>query len=115
MPQRLENPGWLPPSGSQLLQSLGVTICLGILGATLYFKGQDAVRNNIRQLALAESTQSLEVVFTLIGSILHLGAAFPTPLQSIGLVLVVGGMALCSLVSRESKIFWNICKSSCAF
>lgn len=52
------------------------------------------VKNNPRQLAVIEATQSGEVLFTLIGGILFLGDAMPTATGFAGILIIVTGMIL---------------------
>ena len=87
------------PSGSQTLQSLGVAVLSGVVATLLFFRATDLVQSNQRQLALVESTQSFEVVFTLLGGVLVLRDTPPDKLGYLGVGLIVAGMILSSLVS----------------
>lgn len=85
------------PSQSQLLQSFIVASFSGIIATVLFFKATDLVSGDNHKLAIIESTQSGEVIFTLLGSILFLKDSFPTPIAILGLSLVIIGMILNSL------------------
>lgn len=85
------------PSHSQLLQSFIVASFSGIIATILFFKATDLVSSDPYKLAIIESTQSGEVIFTLLGSILFLKDSFPTPLALLGLLLVLVGMVIHSL------------------
>lgn len=85
------------PSHSQLLQSFIVASFSGIIATVLFFKATDLVSGDNHKLAIIESTQSGEVIFTLLGSILFLKDSFPTPIAILGLSLVIIGMILNSL------------------
>lgn len=89
------------PSGGQMLQSLAVALFSGVIATILFFKATDLVKENPRQLAVIEATQSGEVLFTLLGGILLLGDRVPDLLGLCGIVIVVIGMIGNSLVSTE--------------
>ena len=74
------------PSGGQMVQSLAVALFSGVIATILFFKATDLVKENLRQLAVIEATQSGEVLFTLLG----------------GILIVVAGMIGNSLVSRTA-------------
>lgn len=80
------------PSSDQVIQSVGVALFSGVAATLLFFWATDRVRNNPRQLALIEATQSGEVVFSLLGGVLLLGDPLPGPMGLAGLCLIVGGM-----------------------
>lgn len=85
------------PSQEQLLQSLIVAIFSGIIATILFFKATDLVSGDNHKLAVVESTQAGEVIFTLLGSILFLKDSLPTPIAILGLSLVIIGMILNSI------------------
>jgi len=87
------------PSASQSIQSLGVAVLSGVIATLLFFRATDLVRHSQRQLAVVESTQSFEVIFTLIGGVLLLHDAAPDPFGWIGVGLIVVGMVLSSLAT----------------
>jgi drug/metabolite transporter (DMT)-like permease len=87
------------PSGSQIVQCLGVALLSGVIATLLFFRATDLVRRSQRQLAVVESTQSFEVLFTLLGGVLLLRDAPPDLYGWIGVALIVAGMALSSLAS----------------
>jgi len=89
------------PSGSQALQSLGVALLSGVIATLLFFRATDLVKQSQRQLAVVESTQSFEVLFTLLGGVLLLHDALPDAYGWVGVALIVTGMVLSSLASVE--------------
>jgi len=91
------------PSNSQIYQSLIVAISSGVVATVLFFMATDMVRNNMSKLAAVEATQSMEVIFALIGEFFLLSIAFPSPLASIGLTMVILGMAVHSFASRHEQ------------
>lgn len=89
------------PSGGQSLQSLLVALSSGVIATVLFFMATDMVRGNMQKLAAVEATQSMEVVFALVGELLFLSIPFPTPLSWIGILVVILGMILHSYVSNR--------------
>lgn len=87
------------PSASQTLQSLGVALFSGVVATLLFFRATDLVKSNQKQLAVVESTQSFEVLFTLLGGVFVLHDAPPDKLGYLGVGLIVAGMVLSSLSS----------------
>ncbi|GAA0076665.1 multidrug resistance efflux transporter family protein [Clostridium sp. CTA-5] len=86
------------PSKNQIFQSLIVAIFSGVVATILFFKATDIVSSNIHKLAVIESTQSCEVLFTLIGGVFIFHDKIPTHIGLMGIVLVVIGMILNSLI-----------------
>ena len=85
------------PSGGQLVQSLCVALFSGVLATVLFFKATDLVKENPKQLAVIEATQSGEVIFTLILGIMFLHDSIPSPVSFLGIGLIVAGMILNSV------------------
>ena len=89
------------PGKSQLIQSFIVAVFSGIIATILFFKATDIVKDNSHNIAIIESTQAGEVVFTLLGGILIFHDTVPTTLSLIGLIIVVLGMLLNNFVSSS--------------
>lgn len=87
------------PSHSQLLQTLVVAVCSGVIATTLFFMATDLVKHNQKKLAGVEATQSGEVIFALVGEVFLLSAHVPNLWACVGIALVVLGMLLHSLKS----------------
>lgn len=90
------------PSVGQSIQSLGVALFSGVIATLLFFHATDLVKGNQRQLAVIEATQCSEVIFTLLGGILVLGDTVPNITGFLGLVLIVFGMILNSIIPSEN-------------
>ncbi|HFD2045204.1 TPA: multidrug resistance efflux transporter family protein [Clostridium perfringens] len=90
------------PSTQQIFQTFLVAIFSGVIATVLFFKATDIVSKDAHKLAVIESTQSGEVIFTALGGIFILNDRVPGVFGVIGIVLVVFGMILNSL-SRESS------------
>jgi drug/metabolite transporter (DMT)-like permease len=99
------------PSKGQIVQSGLVAVSSGVIATILFFKATDLVRGNMQRLAGVEATQSVEVLFAVIGEILLLNSLLPTGLSWIGMVLVMVGMVLHSLFSHKN-ITQNVEKES---
>lgn len=91
------------PSGGQAMQALFVALFSGVAATLLFFKATDMVKSNNRQLAVIESTQSGEVIFTLLGGVLFLGDKLPDWIGAAGIILIVVGMVLNSLLSAAGE------------
>ena len=91
------------PSASQTIQSLGVAVLSGVIATLLFFKATDLVKESQRQLAVVESTQSFEVLFTLIGGVLLLQDSLPDTFGWVGVGLIVLGMVLSSIASIDRR------------
>ncbi|MCM3179228.1 multidrug resistance efflux transporter family protein [Cytobacillus horneckiae] len=87
------------PSAGQVYQSGLVALFSGVFATVLFFAATDLVRGNMQKLGAVEATQSFEVLFAVIGEVIFLSIAFPSPLSLFGMGLVVIGMALHSYVS----------------
>jgi drug/metabolite transporter (DMT)-like permease len=86
------------PSRGQVIQSFIVAVFSGIIATTLFFKATDMVSEDPHKLAVIESTQSGEVIFTLLGGIFLFHDKIPTTTDLIGISLVVIGIILNSLI-----------------
>ncbi|WHY65237.1 multidrug resistance efflux transporter family protein [Neobacillus sp. SuZ13] len=91
------------PSKGQIIQSGLVAVTSGVVATILFFKATDLVRGNMQKLAAVEATQSVEVLFAVLGEILLLNSTFPTLLSWWGMGLVMVGMILHSFFSHKSN------------
>ncbi len=86
------------PSTSQVLQSLVVALFSGVVATILFFKATELVAAHPHQLAVIESTQAGEVLFTVLGGVLVFHDRMPSALETGGLLIVITGMMLNSTV-----------------
>lgn len=93
-----------PPSIGQSVQSGIIAITSGVIATILFFQATDLVRGNMQKLGNVEATQSISVLFTVIGELTWLNAALPSIISWTGILLVMGGMILHSYVSHKSDI-----------
>lgn len=96
------------PNKEQIFQSIIVAVFSGIIATILFFKATDIVSNDINKLAIIESTQSGEVIFTLLGGIFFFHDTSPTPFGLIGIILVIIGMILTAIAPIVYKDNINI-------
>ena len=71
----------------------------GLIATLIFFEGTRLVKNHPQRLALVESTQCGEVIFSLLGGILFLHDDLPGLYGWLGLALIVGGMIINSLLT----------------
>ncbi|MGG0178477.1 DMT family transporter [Gottfriedia acidiceleris] len=91
------------PSQNQVSQSLIVAISSGVIATVLFFHATDLVRGNMQKLGAVEATQSMEVLFTVIGEMLFLSSASPSIISWIGMIIIMIGMILHSFLSQRVK------------
>ncbi|ALP34874.1 hypothetical protein ASL14_00505 [Paenibacillus sp. IHB B 3084] len=91
------------PSQEQTLQSALVAVFSGVIATVLFFKATDQVRGNMQKLATVKATQSLEVLFALMGELIFLSIQIPSLLSWIGMFIVILGMILHSYVTHDKK------------
>ena len=88
------------PTQNQLVQVFIVAVFSGVIATILFFYATDLVRHDNHKLAGVESTSAGEVVFALLGEMLLLGFFVPSFMTIIGLILVIFGIILHSILSR---------------
>ena len=91
------------PSAAQLLQASVVSLFSGLVATLVFFEATRLVKAHPQRLALVESTQCGEVIFSLLGGILFLHDDLPGPYGWLGLALIVGGMVINSLLTIKNK------------
>ena len=87
------------PSVTQLAQASIVSVFSGLIATLIFFESTRLVKDHPQRLALVESTQCGEVIFSLVGGILFLHDALPGLFGWLGLLLIVGGMIFNSLLT----------------
>lgn len=94
--------GGFPPA-SQLMKALGVAVFSGVTATVVFFEATRLVRTHPQRLALVESTQCGEVIFSFLGGIVLLGDPLPGTAGWLGLLLIVGGMIVNSILTIKTK------------
>ncbi|TFE00132.1 multidrug resistance efflux transporter family protein [Jeotgalibacillus sp. R-1-5s-1] len=82
------------PQSSQVLQSLIVAICSGIIATALFFIATSRVRHDQGKLAGVEATQSTQVLFVLAGEVAFFATPLPNGIAAAGMCLIVIGIIL---------------------
>jgi drug/metabolite transporter (DMT)-like permease len=90
------------PTPGQLVQAGAVALFSGVAGTLLFFGATDLVKDHPRQLALVESTQAGEVLFSLAGGIVFLGNPLPSPAAWAGIAVITAGIAANAAVTAAS-------------
>ena len=80
-----------------------VSLFAGLIATLIFFESTRLVKDNPQRLALVESTQCGEVIFSLLGGILFLHDALPGLFGWLGLALIVGGMIINSLLTIKKQ------------
>ncbi|MBI5298653.1 MAG: multidrug resistance efflux transporter family protein [Chloroflexi bacterium] len=80
------------PSSGQLLSTALVALLSGVIATTLFLYARHLC-NQPYEIAAVDATQSMEVVFSLLGEILFLGGAIPGALGLAGVALTILGLA----------------------
>lgn len=88
------------PTFNQVIQSFVVALFSGIIATVLFFYATNLVKDNQDQLAAVEATQSLEVVFAIIGEMILMGLPLPNGLSMIGVGLIIVGMCIYSFIDK---------------
>ena len=81
-----------PPSGGQLASTALVALFSGVVATTIFLYARHLCQHPY-EIAAVDATQSMEVVFSLIGEIVFLKGGLPGPLGLTGLVLTIAGLA----------------------
>lgn len=80
-----------PPSSEQWLNTALVALLSGVVATGLFLHARH-LADNAYEISAIDSTQSSEVIFTVLGEILILNAALPGTLGMLGIVLTVIGL-----------------------
>jgi len=80
-----------PPSSGQILSTALVALLSGVIATTIFFHARHLCVHPY-EIAAVDATQSMEVIFSLIGEILFLQGAFPSPVGLAGVTLTLIGL-----------------------
>lgn len=92
------------PSASQVEQAAVVAVCSGVVATVLFFAATDLTKGDVKRLAAIEATQSGEVVFTVVLSVLFISKRVPPLWALVGIALIIIGMVGHSLMAREYPV-----------
>ncbi|RKD75520.1 putative multidrug resistance efflux transporter [Sinobaca qinghaiensis] len=90
-----------PPSVNQTVQTFIVAVCSGVIATTLFFIATNAARKNKTALASVEATQSLQILFVVVGEWLLLSSPMPNTYAWTGIFIIVAGIIMHSFSSRR--------------
>jgi drug/metabolite transporter (DMT)-like permease len=80
-----------PPSSGQLLSTALVALLSGVIATTLFLYARHLCKQPY-EIAAVDATQSMEVIFSVIGEIVLLSGALPGPLGMAGITLTLIGL-----------------------
>jgi len=89
-----------PPSTDQLLSTALVALLSGVIATTLFLYARH-LSHQPYEVAAVDSTQSLEVVFSLLGEIMFLSGTLPGWIGLAGILLTILGLV--AYISFQSK------------
>ncbi len=92
------------PSASQVEQAAVVAVCSGVIATVLFFAATDLTKGDVKRLAAIEATQSGEVVFTVVLSVLFISKRVPPLWSLVGIALIIIGMVGHSLMTRGHPV-----------
>lgn len=77
---------------NELFNTFIVALSSGVIATVLFFHATSMVKDDMHALAEVETTQAMEVVFSLLLSIIFLNHDLPSHIQLFGLVIMIGGI-----------------------
>lgn len=89
------------PTSDQIKQTLIVALSAGIIATVLFFKATEIVKYDVKKLAIIESTQAGEVVFTLILGMFIFNDQSPSKIAILGIVIIISGMIINNINQRK--------------
>ena len=89
------------PSPEQIRQTFIVALSSGVIATILFFKATEMVKADMHQLAIIESSQAGEVVFTLLLGILLFKDQLPSPTALIGILIITSGIVVSGLTQKR--------------
>ncbi|TYR81280.1 multidrug resistance efflux transporter family protein [Priestia megaterium] len=93
-----------PPHLSQVTQASIVALFAGVCATVLFFTATDLVKDDVQKLGAVEATQSMAVLFTVIGEIIFLSGSIPSAMSWLGMIIIVVGMILHSYKTTKVKV-----------
>lgn len=90
-----------PPTNGQLLNTALVALLSGVIATTIFLYARNLSRHAY-EISAVDATQSMEVVFSLLGEIVFLGGAVPDPIGLAGVALTMIGLVAYMVVQTRS-------------
>ena len=91
------------PKTTQIYQSSLVALLSGVCATVLFFAATDLVKKDSQKLGAVEATQSMEVLFALLGEVFLLSSPLPSILSWVGMGVTIAGMVLHSYQTSHKK------------
>jgi len=91
------------PTPGQWLQTALVGLCSGVIATSLFLHARHLAQDAY-QISAIDATQAGEVVFSLLGEVLLLGAVLPGPLGWFGVFLTLFGLVLYLQCQAPAKV-----------
>ncbi len=82
-----------PPSSGQITMTGLVALLSGVIATTLFLNARNTARN-ASELAAADCTQAMEVLFALAGEFVFLDGSLPGPWGALGIAMTIIGLML---------------------
>jgi drug/metabolite transporter (DMT)-like permease len=89
-----------PPSSGQYMNTAMVALFSGVIATSLFLHARHLCAHP-HEIAAVDATQSMEVVFSLVGEIVILQGVFPGFIGAAGIVLTLVGLAAYTRVQAE--------------
>ncbi|MCX6066855.1 MAG: multidrug resistance efflux transporter family protein [Chloroflexi bacterium] len=89
------------PSTGQLLSTALVALLSGVIATSIFLYARHLCQQPY-EIAAVDATQSMEVVFSLIGEIVFLNGAFPGPLGLVGVALTILGLVAYMVIQTRA-------------
>lgn len=88
------------PTTQQVVGTLIVALCGTVIGTSIFLVARQSAGRDPNLIAKVDATQAGYTAFSLGGEVLFLGGALPGPVGVVGLVLVLGGLAVYTTTAK---------------
>ena len=88
------------PDASQYVQVLIVALCAGVGATTLFLKAHNSTKNPY-YIAAVDASLSTEIIFTILGEWILLSLVIPSPIEWMGMSIVLTGIVCYALFSPK--------------
>jgi drug/metabolite transporter (DMT)-like permease len=85
----------------EILLGVLASMFFAVIATTLFFIATNRVRQHQGRLAAVEATQSMQVLFVIIGEVLLLSAPLPNSTAIVGIIIIIFGVFLHSYTSKR--------------
>lgn len=82
-----------PPSQSQIGMAFLVALLAGVIGTSIFLYARSKAQN-ASEVAIVDTTQASEIIFSLLGGMILLGTPFPSMISSLGIMMIIAGLIL---------------------